>query len=117
MKPQVLIVEDNFMLSSELAEIVEKELNASTIIVSTVSEALEAAAKSISLALLDIEIVEGNSYPVARLLLDRKVPLIFVSGNAPESLPDDLRNVPFIPKPCFQGKLVFLAKSLCSEFC
>ena len=115
MRPIVLIVEDNSMLAIHLAEIVEQDLNAESIVTSKVSEALGAVTGLISLALLDIEILEGNSYPVARILIANHVPMIFVSGNDPETLPDDLKHVPFLAKPYVDSTLMTLAKSLCHQ--
>lgn len=115
MRPLVLIVEDNFLLAVQLAEFVEKRLNAKPIIVSKVSEALAVAATSISLALLDIEILEGNSFPVARQLLANNVPFIFVSGNSADTLPFDLKHVPFVSKPYVDNALVQLARSMLSR--
>jgi DNA-binding LytR/AlgR family response regulator len=115
MKPQVLIVEDNSLLSSHLAEIVETTLKAEPILASSVSEAMGAVADSLVLAFLDIQIVEGNSYPVARSLVAVHVPIIFVSGNEPQTVPDDLKHVPFMIKPYVTHALVGLAKSMCDK--
>jgi hypothetical protein len=95
MKPQVLIVEDNFLLSSHLAEIVETTLKAKPIVASSVSEAMRAVADSFVLAFLDIQIVEGNSYPVARSLIACQVPVMM--------------------KPYVTHALVGLAKSMCDK--
>jgi DNA-binding LytR/AlgR family response regulator len=121
MKPTVLIVEDDFLLAVNLAEVVQQELNAEPVLVASVAEALQIvpdkiAPEKIALAFLDIEILDGKSYPIARKLIEYNVPVIFVSGNEHSSLPEDLKDVPFLPKPVASGRLVKLAKTLSSAF-
>ena len=116
MKPNVLIVEDDFLLAANLAEVVQEELDAEPVLASSVAEALQIPPARIVLALLDIEILDGKSYPVARKLIENNVPIIFVSGNESASLPDDLKDIPFLAKPVATGRLVRLAKALCGAF-
>ena len=70
---------------------------------------------NVVLAFLDIEVDDGKTYPAARKLMAHNIPFIFVSGNEPTSLPDDLKDVPFLPKPVATGQLVRLAKKLSSS--
>ena len=116
MKPRVLILEDNFLLSENLAEIVRHNLDAESLQVSQVSEAMTKIPDGVALALLDVEVLDGKSYPVARKLMQNEIPFIFVSGNDPESIPSDLRDAPFISKPASVRKLVELSKTLSSAF-
>ena len=116
MKPQVLIVEDNFLLTLNLAEVVQQDLDAEPVFASSVSEALKIDPHGIDLAFLDIEVLDGKSYPVARKLIENTVPLIFISGNESASLPADLRDVPFLAKPVVTRRLVRLCKALSSAF-
>ena len=116
MKPHVLILEDDFLLAANLEEVVQDDLHADPIGVSTVSEALKIIPDDIALAFLDIEVRDGKSYPVARKLMENNIPFIIVSGNESASLPDDLKEVPFLSKPVAPGRLVRLAKALSSAF-
>lgn len=116
MKPHVLILEDDFLLAANLEEVVQEDLKAAPIGVSTVAEALKIIPDDIALAFIDIEVRDGKSYPVARKLLKHSIPCIIVSGNEQSSLPDDLKDVPFLPKPVATGRLVRLAKALSSAF-
>ena len=116
MKPNVLIVEDDFLLATNLAEVVQEELDAEPLLASSVAEALLIIPDHLALAFLDIEILDGKSYPIARTLIKNSVPIIFVSGNESASLPDDLKGVPFLSKPVATGRLVRLAKALCGVF-
>lgn len=112
MKPHVLIVEDDFLQAANLAEVVQQDLAAQPLAVSTVSEAMKVIPDNIKLAILDIEVMDGKSYPAARKLLQNDIPVIFVSANAKTSLPDDLKEVPFISKPFVPGNLVRLSRTL-----
>ena len=82
MKPNVLIVEDDFIQAANLAEVVQQDLDAEPLAVASVSEALKVIPDNIDLAILDIELVDGKSYPVARKLIHNEIPVIFVSANA-----------------------------------
>jgi len=116
MKPHVLIVEDNFLLSEHLIDIVKEELAAVPLTATRVSVALGIIPDDIVLAFLDIDVADGKTYPAARKLIAHKIPFIFVSGNEPSSLPDDLKNAPFLSKPVVMDHLVDLAKTLTSAF-
>ena len=116
MRPHVLIVEDNFLLSECLVDIVQEDLIAKPITATCVSVALGIIPDDIVLAFLDIEVEDGTTYPAARKLMANNIPFIFVSGNEPTSLPDDLKEAPFLSKPVDPKKLIGLAKVLCGEF-
>jgi CheY-like chemotaxis protein len=116
MRPHVLIVEDNFLLSECLVDIVQEDLFAEALTATCVSVALGIIPDGIVLAFLDIEVEDGKTYPAARKLMANNIPFIFVSGNEPASLPDDLKEAPFLSKPVDPGRLIRLAKVLCSEF-
>ena len=116
MKPHVLILEDDFLMAANLEEVVQEDLRAKPIGVSTVTEALEIIPDGIVFAVLDIEVRDGQSYQVARKLKESAMPFIFVSGNASSSLPKDLQDVPFLAKPVATGRVVRLAKALTGAF-
>ena len=116
MRPHVLIVEDNFLLSECLVDIVQEDLFAEALTATCVSVALGIIPDDIVLAFLDIEVEDGKTYPAARKLMANNIPFIFVSGNEPSSLPDDLKEVPFLSKPVDPGRLISLARELSDAF-
>ena len=116
MKPHLLIVEDDFLQSANLAEVVKQDLDAEPLAVASLSEALKIIPDNIELAILDIEVVGGKSYPAARKLMQNDIPIIFVSANARATLPDDLKEIPFLTKPFVPGSLVRLSKTLSHAF-
>ena len=116
MKPSVLILEDNFIISDDIAGLVREKLDASPKTASSVASALEMVPDGIALAFLDIDVLDGLSYPVARKLKENEIPFIFVSGKNKEMLPEEFRESPFVSKPASNLRLVQLAKSLCGAF-
>jgi two-component SAPR family response regulator len=116
LRPHVLIVEDNFLLSEHLVDVVQEDLAAQAMSVSCVSVALGIIPDDIVLAFLDIEVEDGKTYPAARKLMANNIPFIFVSGNEPSSLPDDLKGVPFLSKPVDTVRLIRLARELSDAF-
>ncbi len=112
MKLHVLIVEDNFFLAEELRHFVQDALLGVATTTNKASTAIDLIPDGIELAFLDIEVLDGNTYPVARLLRANHIPFIFVSGNDPNSLPDEFRHEPFLAKPYRESDLINLARSL-----
>jgi DNA-binding response OmpR family regulator len=51
------------------------------------------------MAILDIDVVDGKTYELARRLRRRRTPFIFVSASRREEVPAELRAAPFIAKP------------------
>jgi DNA-binding response OmpR family regulator len=57
------------------------------------------------LACLDLNIGDTTSHDLARDLLSRGVPVVFISGRDVRALPDDLRGVPLLGKPIDESEL------------
>jgi DNA-binding response OmpR family regulator len=57
------------------------------------------AATTPDLACLDLNLGQETSHDLARALLARSVPVVFISGRDARALPDDLRHVPVLGKP------------------
>lgn len=116
MKPIVLILEDNILLAFDLADMVRDELAGEPVVVSSVAAALEIEPESLAFAFLDINVVDGKTYPVARSLIKNGIPFIFVSANERSTLPLDLRNSPSCLKPAERAPLVLQTKALSGAF-
>ena len=106
MKPHVLILEDNFLLAEDLADLVRTDLGGAPLLAHNVSEAIELIPDNIKLAFLDIEVSDGVSYPVAKKLMEHHIPIIFVSGNEKENVPREFKYVPFVSKPASPSRLI-----------
>ena len=96
---RVLIVEDEPLISMQIEEIVEETVPAVVIIRSSVREAKAIIDEPFHLALLDVDVTNGKTYEIARLLNIRRIPYVFVSGSVKAHLPAELQSVPFIAKP------------------
>ena len=103
---RILIVEDELFVAFDLEALVQQHDPAATIVVcATVAEAHSALAEPVTLALLDIDVLDGKTFEVATALKSKQIPFVFVSGSRPEELPAHLSTVPFLPKP-FAAPLV-----------
>ncbi len=98
---RVLVVEDDF----DVAESLRAALTASgCVVVGPVSTAQEACelvkSERLDAAILDIALSPGTSAPVARSLLYRGCPFVFVTGFSNlDMLPEDLRGHCVLLKP------------------
>ncbi|HEX7108584.1 MAG TPA: hypothetical protein VF224_05025 [Aestuariivirga sp.] len=116
MKPQVLILEDNNLLAENLADLVKADLGGEALITPSVEDAVKLIPDHIVLAYLDIEVLDGLSYPAAKKLMEHNIPIIFVSGSDQRILPIEFQKIPFLSKPTSMTKLVQLSKSLSKAF-
>ena len=73
--------------------------------VSTRSEALREIHRSIDLAILDVDVTNGQTFDIADELRKRHVPFVFVSGSDPMAVPEHLQHVPFVPKPFSESEI------------
>src|SRR3954451_20999445 len=96
---RVLIVEDDPMVALDLEAIVVGATDADVAVANSVKEARRVLGDAaFDAAFLDIDVLDGKTFEVARLLVERGTPFAFVSGARREDVPP-LRQVPFLPKP------------------
>ena len=103
----VLIVEDRYLIATDLAHEV-MHLGGKVL---GPAPSLAAAAElmdqePISLALLDVNLDGEAVYPLAEALADRGVPIVFVTGYDPETLPPAWKGYPYVEKPLCISTLV-----------
>ena len=101
MKKSVLIVEDDPIIAHAMARLVEDNLDCSTETAGSVASAMALIDADVGFGILDVEVADGVSYPVAEELAHRHIPFIFVSGSDPQQVPADLAAAPFFRKPMF----------------
>jgi DNA-binding response OmpR family regulator len=96
----ILVLEDEALIALDLAITLE---DAGWEVIGPAGSL--AAARSLldggypDLACLDLNIGSDTSHDLARDLLARGVPVVFVSGRDARALPEDLREVPVLGKP------------------
>ncbi|MBT8484326.1 MAG: response regulator, partial [Phycisphaerales bacterium] len=98
---RVLVVEDDFFVAKSLGVLLTA-LDCEVVgPAPTVDEACELIKTSdIDAAVLDIALSPGTSAPVARALLYKECPFVFVTGySSINMLPDDLRGYRVLLKP------------------
>jgi PAS domain S-box-containing protein len=97
---RILVVEDEALVAMFMQEIlIELEL---TVVgpFSNVSKAMVAAVhEPIDVGIVDINLGGEFVYPIADVLVARKIPFIFVTGYGAESVERRYRHVPIIKKP------------------
>lgn len=109
---RVLVVEDEPLVALELKSVLDAA-GAETVTAGSLGAAGAQAEKPLSAAVLDINLGDGMSYPVARRLLDRKLPVVFATGyEAGAVVPEDLKDVPVLQKPIDSTRLVRLLAAL-----
>lgn len=98
MTMRVLILEDDPLIAFDLEDIVLC-MTSEVVVASSMAEAARQAGRGYDFALLDIDVRDGKSFPLAQALRERRIPFAFVSASMPRDLPGSLRDVPFIAKP------------------
>lgn len=70
--------------------------------------------EQIDAAVLDINMGEGASFPVAWILRERGIPFCFATGYGEAGVPEDLSDVPVLAKPFNQESLAGVLRRLTS---
>ncbi len=98
---RTLVVEDDFFVAQSLALVLSRFGCEVVGPVATVQDACNLAEQAeLDMAILDVVIRGGNSEPVARLLISRGCPFLFLTGfRDVDMLSEDLRGYPRLQKP------------------
>ncbi|CAN7692815.1 response regulator [Rhizobium sp. LjRoot98] len=104
---RILVVEDEYILASELCDELERE---GAIVVGPVGQLEKAielieATDRIDYAILDVNLGNEPVFPVADLLAKRKVPFVFATGYDASIMPPRFRGVSTWGKPIDLGKV------------
>jgi DNA-binding NtrC family response regulator len=109
-KGRVLIVEDDPLIASLVAMIIEGELACESVTAHSVAKAADLIDAPTSLGVLDVEVGDGLTFPLALQLLQRGIPCVFVSGSDPARVPPALAQTPFLRKPVSTRDLTEVAR-------
>ena len=113
---RVLVVEDEPLIGMDIEDAVEGLGHEVVGPITELDEALDLATiAALSCAILDINILGGNSYPVADMLLKREVPVLLLSGYREETLPVRLHEEARLPKPFTGAELDKEIRALCDR--
>jgi CheY-like chemotaxis protein len=97
---RILVVEDSPVVAEVLSEMLA-DLGCEVVgPMGNLGIALElAAAERLDAAVIDLNIRGGKVYPVARLLAQRGIPFLVVSGYGDWTMPDEWQDRPRLVKP------------------
>ncbi|KAB0679741.1 response regulator [Aureimonas leprariae] len=103
----VLVVEDEYFLATEMAEAVRQAGGTALGPVPDVEGAMAIiAAARVDAAVLDIRLGDETSFPVAAALKAKGVRVVFVTGYDDWFLPNELDDVPVYRKPADPDNVV-----------
>lgn len=98
---RILVVEDDYVQATILADAIQRRGGHVSGPVPNVATALKIIEEEglPDAAVLDISLGDEASFPIAAVLHDKGVPILFVSGYDDWFLPDDLDNIAVYEKP------------------
>ncbi len=97
---RILVVEDEFLVASLIQDILETAGCVVSGPIPRLAQAVEAArAEPCDAAVLDVNLGGDQVFPVAEVLSQRRIPFVFVTGYATNSLPGEHHGRPTIRKP------------------
>lgn len=111
---RVLLVEDNFIIALDLAELV-REAGAEPVgPVASVRDGVAAlTSQEIHAAILDINLGEESALGLVKHLVDRAIPYAFATGYSPDDvIPPQQATTPVLAKPYSAGDVRTLLKKL-----
>jgi two-component sensor histidine kinase/CheY-like chemotaxis protein len=109
---RVLVVEDNVLLAMSLTEDL-RELGVDILGPANTVEKGTCLAETQrpSAAILDVDLDGTKVYPLARMLRERGVPFVLLTGYELQDLPEDLRDAPVFSKPISRSQIERLVTS------
>lgn len=104
---RILVVEDEFLVAVALEDDL-RQAGASVVgpCADLASALLIAERESFDLALLDVNLSGTMVYPLADVLLARRLPFLFLSGYAGADMPPRFAPLRRLSKPCDPARLV-----------
>lgn len=111
----ILLVEDESLVAM-LVEDVLLECGCNVVLAMRLEKALEAAQSgSFDCAILDVNLGETRSYPVADVLMERGIPFIFVTGYGLGGIDPAYRDAPMTQKPYVGPQLCAMIADLTED--
>jgi len=104
---RVLVVEDAPLIAAELEE--ELVISGAVVIgpATNLDRALKLAAREqIDAAVLDLDLGDATSFPIADLLIEKNVPFLFTTGFDDGAVPDRYAGAPRLFKPVVAGDVI-----------
>jgi DNA-binding NtrC family response regulator len=118
MTPRILVADDDALLSMLIGDWLNEAGCDIVGPVSSVANALELVAQEGHLldgARIDLQLTDGNSYPLADVLAQRGIPYAFVTGHGVGGLAPAYRQALTLSKPFMIEELQVMVERLCSS--
>jgi DNA-binding response OmpR family regulator len=110
-KIHILIVEDDPIIGFDLAVELEEAGFAVVGVAPTVAKALDLLERhACDLAVLDVNLGQETSAPIARALVAADVPFVAVTGYSVDQCPEEFARAPLLSKPFQTARLVAALK-------
>jgi CheY-like chemotaxis protein len=109
---RILLVEDEYILASDLAEFLGQHGVEVAGPVGSVAQALAMTGNALDAAVLDVNLQGERVYPVADALLERGVPVVFATGYDELLVERSYIGLPRCRKPIDKPALLELLQSL-----
>jgi len=110
-KIRILIVEDDPLIGFDLAVELEEAGFAVVGVAPTVAKGLHLLERhDCDLAVLDVNLGQETSAPIARALMTAGVPFVAVTGYAADQCPEEFATAPLLSKPFHTSRLVAALK-------
>lgn len=112
-RQRIVVVEDDPFIAMDIEAAMLDHLGDRTEIIVTdnLREAQGLVEEAVHCVLLDVDVVGGKTFDIARQLRERGTPFAFVSGSLPADLPPELREVAFVRKPFRPRDIVGFVRS------
>jgi CheY-like chemotaxis protein len=109
---RVLLVEDESLVAM-MAEDMLLDLGCEVVVAMRLDKAVDhVRAGNFDFAVLDVNLGDARSYPVADLLFERCTPFLFATGYGKQGLEEAYRSVPVLQKPYQAAPLAHLLTQL-----
>jgi len=103
---RVLVIEDELLLALSIASQVEKFGWQVVGPAGRMADAMRLARdEALNAALLDLNLHGDKTYAVAKILSERAIPFIFLTGYDPGAVPREYASVPVLEKPFTDAEL------------
>lgn len=112
---RVLVVEDEYFIAADLKRTLKQQGAEVVGPVGNLAAAFDLAEEALDAAVLDVNLEEVHSYPIADRLRERNVPYLFVTGYDGWSLPAAYRDEARVAKPFAMHVVVDLLQRLTAQ--
>ena len=114
----VLIVEDEFLIATNFAQMLTDGGHAVTGMVGSAEKAIQMLEdRKCDVAVVDANLAGSCAAPIGAALRKRGIPFVVISGYSKQQLLAGLQDAPFLPKPVDPTELLAAVSVLGSERC